>query len=62
MPIQSTMPKPAAAAEKLEEQERTIKALREQNAQLKVALIRWRQQQWPNTDQTAVIERDFPKI
>lgn len=60
MSIQGTMPKPTA--EKLEEQERTIKALREQNAQLKVALIRWRQQQWPHTDQKAVIERDFPQI
>jgi hypothetical protein len=36
--------------------------IEEQNKQIKEALIRWRQREYPGTDQRLIVERDFPFI
>jgi hypothetical protein len=36
-----------------------IVSLRKQNKQLKEALIKWRQREWPGTDQRSVVESEF---
>ena len=46
-----------------------IKKLKEENEslrfeviQIRKSLINWRQRAWPGTDQTKVVDRDFPAI
>ena len=50
------------AADRIEELEHQLDELRKQNKSLKESLIKWRQREWPNTDQRAVVEREFPVI